>query len=345
MNQNKIAIVVPTHILPSRDWTNALIREAKIGHADIIIVDGSKDGLARYLPESWKVYDFDRQKEFLGELYEDFAKMFHGGSACRVFGHIVAYKENYEVIIGLDNDCIVPFNFVEDHLKMLNTEMNGGWINPLGGSGLYTRGYPYSMRNWKTVANMGLWENVLDINGKDRKPNELRRTSSLKHFNAPAPIPFSGMNWAITREAIFGYLFLPNFDYVEVQKIDNDKILEAQLYKFRRIDDIWGGYIFQCLLRKLKLGVTYGQPVVFHDTVVVPEEDEAEEEAMYRYEDEFVNLVDDTISEMLLTGGETTINDYMKAFITEWKNSNSGFIDNLTPAFEWWAKVIQKYGN
>jgi hypothetical protein len=340
----KIAIVAPCHIPPSKDWISSLQREAKVGNADVFIVDDSNGKLGD-LPPEWRVFMYADQREFLEELYEEFANIFHKSSACRVLGHIYAYAAGYDVVIGLDSDCIVPFNFVEDHLKSLNTKMNGGWINPLSGSGLYPRGFPYSMRNWKTVANMGMWENVLDLNGKDRNPHEPKRIATAK-FNAPAPIPFSGMNFAITKEALFGFLFLPNFEYVERPAMVDGKEVNYR-WQFRRIDDIWGGYIFQKLLNKLRLGVTYGMPVVWHDTVVIAAEDAAEEEAMYKYEDEFMAVVD-SLTHFTAIDDErlpVDINILMIQFIEEWKkyiDQGKTFFD-LNPAFEWWAKVIKKY--
>jgi len=231
---------------------------------------------------------------------------------------------------------------VEDHLQTLNTEMNNGWINPLR-PGLYPRGFPYSLRNWKTLANMGMWENVLDLNGKDRFKGEPKRITVGK-YNAPAPIPFSGMNFAINREALFGFLFLPNFEYMDNNDFNNAGL--PTLHEFRRIDDIWGGYIFQKLLHKLHLGVTYGQPVVYHDTVVVPEEDAKEEEAMYKFEDEFMEQVDNIMNNIisLKSKNEITINDLMKDFADYWKEEmRQEVFQALIPPFEWWSKVIQKY--
>lgn len=326
----KVAIVAPAHIPLTKDWITSLQREAKAGNADVIIVDDSNGKLGE-LPSEWRVFTYPDQREFLEELYEEFATIFHKSSACRVFGHIVAYAQGYDFIIGLDSDCVVPFNFVDDHLKTLNTKVNGGWINPLSGSGLYPRGFPYSMRNWRTIANMGMWENVLDLNGLDRKPNELKRITITKHFNAPAPIPFSGMNFSLTRDATFGFLFLPNF------KIGDDD--------HRRIDDIWGGYIFQRIMRKIKAGVTYGPPVVFHDTVVIAEEDAAEEKAMYKNEDEFMKHVDEVVNNMCLVVDENTpMNEVMKDFITSWEIQTKLFqFEVLTKTFQWWEKVINKY--
>jgi len=322
----KIAICAPCHIPPTKDWIYALEREAKLGNADVFIIDDS-DGKLGELPSNWRVYDYAKQKEFLGELYEDFATMFHKCSACRIFGHLVAYKENYDVIIGLDSDCVVPFFFVQSHLSILNTKKAYGWSNPLGGSGWFTRGYPYSMRDWRIIANMGMWDNVLDLNGKDRQKDEPKRINVVGSTIAPAPLPFSGMNFSMLREAIPGFLFLPNFKYQ-----NND---------FRRIDDVWGGYIFQSLMRKRREAVVYGQPIVFHDTIVVPAEDAAEEEAMYKWEDNFINTVDHAMNFNTMVAPQfMPYFDLFSLFVNELKKQPSIF-EALIPAMDWWLKALK----
>lgn len=347
--KNKIAIVVPAHIPLTKDWINALEREARIGNADVIIVDDS-DGKLGELPSEWTVMNYFVQEKLLGELYEDFAKMFHKSSSCRIVGHILAYKHGAEIIIGLDSDCVVPTHFVEDHLTMLNLKRGYGWANPLSSSELYPRGFPYSMRNWQIVANMGMWDNVLDLNGKDRFAGEPTRVNAPGYSVASAPIPFSGMNFAITREVMFGFLFLPNFNFTKVnQPAINGLLTEAKRWEFRRIDDIWGGYIFQKLLQKLHLAVTYGKPIVYHDTVVIAAEDAAEEEAMYEFEDNFVILIEKELNAIPRIVGEIEMNDLMSVFcekiVYESSFSNGkGIFFNLVRAFEWWSKVIKKYG-
>ena len=334
----KIAIVAPCHIQPSETWINNLRREAEMNGADVIIVhDSWKEPLN--LPLTWRVFDYKRQEEFLGEDYEYFAKTFHKSSAIRVFGHLVAYKEGYDFIIGLDSDCDVPFNFVAKHLLPLNSAEGHHWTNPLSGSGFYTRGYPYSARDWRVVANMGVWENVLDINGADRRHGEPTKLRADFPCIATAPIPFSGMNFSITRDAVLGFLFLPNFDFPH-----NDPEKGAIVDEFRRIDDVWGGYIFQKLAEKRKESVTYGPPIVFHDTKVVASEDAAEEAAMYKWEDAFIKCVDlATIALDDVPKGEKkpSYPELYMRFAAEFEKYK--LFPPMVEAINWWAKVTMKY--
>lgn len=320
----KIAICVPAHIPPSDAWIAALDAEAKANDAQVIIVDDS-DGKLGALPSGWRVFGYRAQAFFLGELYEDFARMFHKSSSCRVFGHVWAYKMGYDVVIGLDSDCIVKRHFVRDHVQFLGKDYGSGWFNPIGYPN-YTRGYPYSQRGWPIVANMGLWENVLDINGKDRKDNEPKEIKIQGSTVPSGYFPFSGMNFAITREAVFGFLFLPNFNNGED--------------KFRRIDDIWGGYIFQKLMRKIHVSPMLGYPFVYHDTIVVPEEDAAEEEAMYKHEDAFISLINSCTSTIRASTTKEAFEQFAERFTKQIINPT---FDELKPSVEWWVKVMKKY--
>lgn len=334
----KIAIVVPAHIPPSKEWIEALEKERAIQElagapitVDVVIVDDSNGNLGQ-LPEAWKVFDYRMQQEYLAELYEFFDKKFHKSSACRIFGHIWAYKEGYDIVVGLDSDCIVSEGFIKQHIASLS--LTGfGWDNPLQFVGRYSRGYPYSQRAWPIMANMGLWKNVLDINGKDRTEDEPVSTNMPEngtHF-ITGNFPFSGMNFALRRNAVPLFLFLPNM------KIEDDD--------FRRIDDVWGGYIFQKLAHKVHMGLSYGGPIVFHDTKVVAEEDAAEEAAMYKWEERFINAVDRAVSSMPSLEAARYADIY-HFFAKEFLNNH---VQDFFLSFElhetmaWWVKILQTF--
>lgn len=339
----KIAIVAPCHIPPSEAWIAALDAEARAHKAKVIIVDDS-DGKLGELPKKWDVYDYKAQEKFLGELYPEFARLFHKSSSCRIFGHIVAYKNGNDVVIGLDSDCIVPTHFIKRHIELMGGDFGSGWFNPIGYPD-YSRGYPYSQRGWKVVANMGLWKNVLDINGKDRRDGEPTDIRLLGSTVPAGYFPYSGMNFALAREALFGFLFLPNFDYKETEGIrqtkEGDIEVGLPIHKFRRIDDIWGGYIFQKIMRELRQSATVGFPIVYHDTVVDAKADADEEAAMYRYEDAFIDMVDGCF-EGAKDSGETSYGpDFFQALSETFSRMDP--FKGLAPAFSWWAKVIKKY--
>lgn len=328
----KNVIVIPAHARTnhflSPEFISAVAREAELDHADVIIVDDS-DGNLGVLPPRWRIYGYEKQKEFLGELYDDFNKLFHKQAACRVFGHILAYAEGYDVVIGLDSDCVLRPDFIYDHAIAL--ERKGvGWTNPLNDTHLYSRGFPYSMRGWKVVANMGLWNGVLDLNGKDRMEDDTKQVLFNDAINrvAVAPLPFSGMNFALSREAISGFLFIPAFDFLDEE--------------FRRMDDIWGGYIFQKLARKLHQGVTYGYPIIEHVSEINAEEDARDEAAMIKYESQFYREVD--IAMRFHTEPEDTYISLFEKFFNQFAPHASPQFFNMLEGIAWWLRAWKKYG-
>lgn len=280
----KVAICAPVHIQVSDEWIQAV---DSLG-VDVIIVDDS-DGKVR-LPAHWNVYDYKRQKEILGDKYEYWQKFQHS-SASKNIGHYVAYCLGYDIIMGIDSDCIPGADFVSQHIENLES-VSYGWENPLHGTGWYSRGFPFSKRKLKTAFSLGLWSNELDLYGTDRVHHpelDPKLLPEAQQKVAQTYIPLSGMNWATWRENIPDLLFLPNHNQ-RVPDVSNQSpyILE----KYRRHDDIWGGYIFQKKMLARNERLVYGLPIVYHDTVVVPEEDAEEEIGMIRDEDDYFAWVD-----------------------------------------------------
>ena len=316
-----VAVVVPVHIQPTEKWVKSLKLATK-GHT-VIIVDDS-DGKVK-LPDSWDIYDYNRQKKELGdELYAAF-ETFHKSSACRNFGHWVAYRRGFDIIIGLDSDCNVPKDFVTTHINNL-VKQGYGWVNPIEDTNWFPRGYPYFERTRKIVLSMGLWSNELDVNGLDRVHNGKPPKSPKVERNklAHSVLPLCGMNFAMWSRAVPGFLFLPNYDNGSE--------------KFRRYDDIWGGYIFQKLMQKQKDMITYGLPIVYHDTVI-DAQDDAEKEAMgVSYEEFFYKLVDSIMKEVDVGGYSYMFSKFSKIAPKYFKGT---VFEQLLPAFEFWSKLYE----
>ena len=314
----KTAIVAPVHIQVSEKWINALLASG----ADVIIVDDSNGKVK--LPSEFNVCHYAWQLKTLGtQMYRKFEQFQHS-SACKNFGTLLAYKEGYDTIIVIDSDCIIPPNFVRDHQQALDLKRDQ-WANPLEGMSWHSRGYPMHLRQVENWANMGLWTNELDLYGSDRvaalpnlPPSEPKRNS-----RRVAPFfPLSGMNVAFKRGAIPYMLFLPNFH------TDTGE-------KFIRHDDIWGGYIFQKAAQAHHKVLTFGGPNVFHDTIVNPYEDAAEEVPMLKYEKEYYRAID------LILGAKQE-----SAYVTFHALANSihnfPVFHNLKPAFEFWRDCFPR---
>lgn len=321
----KVCLVSAVHIQPSQQWIKAL------PDIPVFIVDDS-DGQISFTRENIEVFDYKRQKQELGKNYDFFAKTFHKSSACKNFGLWYAYRQGYDYIIIIDSDCICPPNFVKQHLVALEKKGNG-WENNMTEfekGNCFARGYPYSERNKKVVLNMGMWRGQMDINGQDKIDNpELAKMHDDEWFpvaitkTANGIIPLSGMNFIIKREAIPAFLLIPNFDYEDL--------------KFRRCDDIFGGYIFQKIVKLKGDCISYGQPLVYHDSEVNPEEDAKEEEAMNKYDSEFYKKVDEIVNSLIQ---DRDYKDIFGEFVEVVKTKLIGTkFESLMESFNWFKKL------
>lgn len=324
----KIAIIAPVHIPVTEEWARSLELVAQKSGADIIIVDDSngKPEVLESLPTSAKVFGYDAQKEYLGAvLYSQFVQ-FHKSAACKTFGMLYAYREGYDIAVVIDSDCVVPPNFIADHRRKL-TEHVTLWQNPLKDTGWVSRGFPHFAEGDIPQAHMGMWENELDLWGDDRAKAGVSPQKTLPEINEVGYgfFPLSGMNVSIEHWAIPGFLFLPNAYYGD--------------YHFTRHDDIWGGYIFQSMLRKRGDLMTYGTPYVKHDTIVVPEEDAAQEVGMRAMDEFFFQAVDDVMRRVKPDSYENMFGQFAKC--AEGYPADH-IIGTFVPAFRFWVDALAK---
>jgi hypothetical protein len=326
----KIAIVAPVHIQPSKEWVQSLqsISSGK-SNVKVIIVDDSNGKVE--LPADFDVYDYKRQEEELGEAYPFFER-FHKSSSCKNFGHWLAWRDKYDIVMGIDSDCIVPPNFIGQHIEAL-IKRSYGWTNPIRRTGWFSRGYPYAQRDLRTALSLGLWSKELDLYGSDRVNDPHRDTSDPiirdEHEVADGFLPLSGMNWACWADVIPALLFLPNIEIQRCEVVD----------KIRRHDDIWGGYIFQKIMCLRNERIVYGMPIVTHDTVVDAQSDADEEVGMIGWEHAFYTQVDQLFGGNDIEWGmyedimETIADKASKAWAgTEWQP--------FAEALEYWHQLF-----
>lgn len=291
----KISIVAPVHIPPTQMWIDCLDVVSRKSNCQVIIVDDSNGKIKpeELFPKSWDIYGYDRQEEELGSaLYERFVS-FQKSAACKNFGSWIAWRDGADIVIILDSDCNVGPDLISAHLRNLMTPSTG-WTNPIQNTGFFSRGFPYAERELSTACSLGLWNNELDLYGTDRlgQTGIPMDPKCLESTVADGVVPLSGMNLAMWAENVPAMLFLPNFDYHQAVQMGDTGSRFGTVYKFRRHDDIWGGYIFQKIMAMQHERLRYGFPIVRHDTIVVPEEDAEEEVAMIQFENIFYNAVD-----------------------------------------------------
>jgi hypothetical protein len=323
LQKYKIAIVTQVHIQPSDEWIKSL---ASVGKNHTVIITDDSNGKVK-LPAEFNVYDYARQKEELGEELDKEFEQFRHSSGSGNFGRWLAYKQGFDIIMVIDSDCIVPPDFVAKHLEALMSN-SYGWENTLQNTNWFARGFPYHERMRKTILNVGLWENELDVNGRDRLKREHPPLSAgvVKQDIAHGMVPLCGMNFAMWSYALPAFLFLAGFtDGTE---------------RFGRHDDIWGGYIFQKIMQKNHDMITFGNPIVFHDTIVDAQEDADTEQALIKWEEDFYNIVDMAFEEIY----EGSYDGLFKEFATKiekyWDNESVIF-RHMLPGIRFWVKAFE----
>ncbi len=285
----RVAVVIPIPNDP--DWS---IFEQISEDVPIIVVDDSDGHLATPPRGNVRFFDYSAQRKYMGDHYPAIP---HKSAATRNFGHYVAYREGYDVIIALDYDCRAKPNWLADHLAALGPvvdapALRANWINSIEQPGIYARGYPYEYRNAEAAPtaelasgnvalNMGLWDNILDLNGVDKLQRDVPADpgpSGGRSQIALGNIPVCGMNTAFLADLTPAYFFLPD--------------IWIEGWQLSRHDDIWGGYILKKLMDKRGDLFAYGKPVVEHTKQTNLQRVVTLEQYMHLMAREFFEIVD-----------------------------------------------------
>lgn len=348
-----VAVVIPMPNDP--DWS---IFDEIPDDVTIIVPDDS-DGLLQVPPRAnVAYYDYAAQREYLGGHY---AAIPHKSAACRNFGHVVAYREGYDVIVALDYDCKVAPDWFEAHLAALSTktdtpalapERENGWINSITADGWYARGFPYELRNpvdSRTVPttasgdvklHMGVWDGIVDLNGIDRfPPHEAPYDPGLHRDNptvALGNIPVCGMNTSFRRELTPAYFFLPDI------WVDDGSPGGWQL---SRHDDIWGGYVVKKLMDLRGDLLSFGPPVVEHTRLTPGNRTAKIEHYMHLLAWEFFALVDAAVERVRPGDYTEMFGTFSESFLSEVGRSRAprhyvGVYRALGESMQRWARVF-----
>jgi len=292
-----VVVVIPIPNDP--DWS---IFDEISEDVPIIVIDDSDGKLAPAPRANVRFFDYAAQERVMGRNYR---AQSHKSAATRNFGHYLAYQEGADVIIALDYDCRPRPGWLARHTGALGAvsdapAVSGAWINSIEQPGFYARGYPYEYRNehasavTETVAtgtvkvNMGVWENVLDLNGVDKVQRDVAGEPVPTHpglrgaqnYVALGNIPVCGMNTAFTRDLVPAYFFLPD--------------LWIDGWQLSRHDDIWGGYVLKRLMDKRGDLFRYGTPIVEHTRQSNLQRAMVFEQYMHLMARQFFELVDDS---------------------------------------------------
>jgi hypothetical protein len=308
-----IAVVIPMPSDP--DW--ALFDHVPVD-VPILVVDDSDGKLAPPPRENVTYFDYAAQRDYMGEA--NWPAIPHKSAATRNFGHYFAYTEGYDVIIALDYDCRTREGWLDAHLSSLGTVLDAPalqapWINSVDVPGWYARGFPYEYRNTDYAPevatasgvvklNMGLWDNVLDLNGIDKLNAEPPYGPHVTDTNRVAlgNIPVCGMNNVFSADLTPAYFFLPD--------------LSVDGWKLSRHDDIWGGYITKKLMDVRGDLFTFGKPVVEHTRQTPLERVVVMEHWMHLMAREFFAVVDDAITSVKAADYATMFADFTESYMS-----------------------------
>lgn len=219
----------------------------------IILIEDNEEKTFLNLKSKWELFHFSH-KEIRDKLKDKSWIISKKDSACRAFGFIVATEMGADWIISLDDDCH-PHNSLCGGICKKHLEIINSFKICKESIGQRTRGFPY--RNFGTmnnvVCNMGLWANNGDWDGIQ----SLADVSLSNYFTPPKGnflahprhrYPFCGMHIFFKRSVVSA-MYFP---------------LMGVGYSFKRMDDIWCGWITQKIFEHLGLSWSIGEPWVEH---------------------------------------------------------------------------------
>ena len=174
-------------------------------------------------------------------------------SAIRSYGFLVAWWQNIDVIITLDDDCLPENNdFLNNHLANLEVNMPISWVSSWDDLYIYPRGFPYNVRDEaKVMMSHGVWSKIPDLDAKTQVAQMMLRTKPAKNIKVIPKgcyFPMCGMNLVFKRELLpFMYFGLHGKDF-----------------PYDRFDDIWCGIILKKICDFSNWAILSGKPSIIH---------------------------------------------------------------------------------
>lgn len=255
MAKIKTAVVVPT-IRESciLDWLDRWSKELTGTH--VFIMEDNPDKLF-VLEKIGVEFDHYCWKDIDKELGDKSWIIPRRTDCVRSFGLYMAWKMGYDNIITMDDDCYPDDkDFVATHTKYLyETLYPLNWFQH--SQTIRVRGVPDKIVSTHSVANMGLWSFVPDLDAKTQISfPELRVEKHNFNFFSPFNYfsPISGMNLSFRRESVPAAYFL----------------LMGGEYEYDRFGDIWMGIFLKKICDHLGVYITGGNPYVRHERASNP---------------------------------------------------------------------------
>ena len=165
----------------------------------------------------------------------------------RSAGFMQAAVDGADFILTVDDDCSIPIDWAERHVKALQLETHP-WSYTV--PGINTRGMPYEFKPYRVAVSHGLWDGVLDLDAKTQlaspglKPHRHSDYWSRIH----PPFAMSGMNVGFRRE-VLPVMYFP---------------MMGDREPFDRFADIWCGVFSQAVLVRHGYAFVNGGSCVYH---------------------------------------------------------------------------------
>ncbi|MFG0334275.1 MAG: hypothetical protein ACF8TS_12995 [Maioricimonas sp. JB049] len=306
----------------------------------VIVVDDS-NGSIEANRSNMAVYRYNDYRSWLGENDDLIPRK---TDTCRSFGFYVAWREGYQYVVTLDDDCKTHEGFMDGHAlvgheREVPTVDQLPWYNTLDNLVLeidgqpsprfYARGVPYCYREHqpepvirkqtgRVVCNMGMWTKVPDINGLDKLGVDVPEAISVREpclaIGRGTEFSLCIMNVAIMAEAIPAFYQLPMGASVCGHRLD-------------RFGDIWSGYILKRLTDIKGDLVTIGEPAVTHTKAGNTIRETQVEHFGHLVERDFYGLVDRAAEATAAADYATMYNQFATNFVAEVERSS------LVPAY------------
>lgn len=263
----KVALVVPS--IRENSWNRFVEEWDKAGLFEKVDV---------YLVEDNPNKTFQTKENFKHFCWKDIDNTFkedrwiipRRSDTVRSFGYYKAWKDGYEFILTLDDDCYPNEgheNLVDMHLSML--ENRSKWFNTL--NDVKPRGIPfynYGKGSRKIYVNHGLWTHVLDYDAPTQLAAPVEEKFSYDNRIVPqnSYFPMCGMNvmWRAEATVLMYHLLMGQqlVTFEQQHGIGDDKLIKLP---FDRFGDIWCGIFMKKIADFLGWNVSTGVPYIHHD--------------------------------------------------------------------------------
>lgn len=174
-------------------------------------------------------------------------------SSIRSAGVLAAYKAGCDFILTVDDDCRLPIDWAERHVKELSKSVHP--FNNTMDCGIKARGLPYTVKHIPVWLTHGLWDGVPDVDGATQTVMGAQYVRHADTWRRIYPyFPMSGMNLGFRREAARYMYWAP----------------QGAGWMYDRFEDIWMGLVVESIFHAKNVAMMNGGACVYHSRASNP---------------------------------------------------------------------------